>query len=337
MRTATRTGLTADVVDYMIATACRAPSVHNTQPWRFRFHDGAIELRADPSRALRIADPQARELVISCGAALCNLELAVRRLGLEPRTRLLPDDGDPELLATVRGLPGGRPTRAEQRLLGAISNRHTHRAAFADRRPSTALLDELRVAARVDGAFLTVVPDGAGAERVLDLAWAADRTQRQDIAWRAEMVKWANKPDQHSRDGVPPDAYPTDPAAYGGGRLPTRDFSLRRGWGRGNKPGAGGAVLTVLTTEADGPRAWLRAGKALQHVLLLAAGKSVFANYATQPLELPDVRDALRAAIHTPGYPQMLFQLGHAGPSALTSRRPVSEVLQREAAISLDR
>jgi nitroreductase len=329
MKTVSRTGFTADVVDYLVATASRAPSVHNTQPWRFRFSDGAIELRADPSRGLRVADAAARELILSCGAALYTLQLAVRKLGLEPRTTLLPDAADPQLLARVRGLPGGPPTFDELRLLAAISRRHTHRSAFTGDAPSAGLLDDLRTVARREGAYLTIIADGRPADDIIDLAWAADTEQRTDISWRAEMSKWANKPGVPQRDGVAPEAYPHEATAFDGRQLPTRDFALRRSWGTGGPAAAGGSVLAVLATDRDGPRAWLHAGRALQHVLLRAAEDWVFASFATQPLELPETRAAIRDALHTPGQLQMLFHLGCARSASLTARRPVRDLLDR--------
>jgi nitroreductase len=326
MKTATRAALTADIVEYLVATASRAPSVNNTQPWRFCFVDGAIELRADPDRGLRVADPAARELVISCGAALYTLKLAIRGVGLEPRAQLLPDPDDPQLLARVRGLPGGEPTRDERRLLRAVARRHTHRSTFTDDSPASQLLELLRQVARMEGSYLTIVPERS-VGRVTELAWTADSEQRGDILWRAEMSAWANKPDAPRRDGVPAEAYPSARAEHDGQTLPSRDFALSRGWGRGDSTATGGAVLALLATDGDGPRAWLHAGMALQHVLLQAADRWVFANFATQPLELPDVRASLRDVTGTSVYPQMLFQLGHAHTAALTSRRPVREVL----------
>ena len=91
----------ADQVGYLIATAARAPSVHNTQPWRFKVSQDAIELYADPRRKLRI-DTVGREMLISCGAALFGLRLAIRSLGYLPVTELLPDPARLRLLARVR-------------------------------------------------------------------------------------------------------------------------------------------------------------------------------------------------------------------------------------------
>src|SRR6185312_11956180 len=106
--------------------------------------------------------------------------------------------------------------------------------------------------------------------------------------------------------------------------------------GRAEKPATGASVLAMLTTDGDGPRAWLHAGMALQHVLLQAAARWVFANFATQPLEQPEIRAALRDATRTAGHPQMLFQLGHSHTAAMTARRPVREVLDRPDELRLD-
>jgi hypothetical protein len=325
--TAIRSQLTREVVDYLVATAERAPSVHNTQPWRFRFVDDALELRVDPAHRLRIADPAGRELVISCGAALYNLQLAVRRLGLLPRIQLLPDhDGDPQLLARVRGLPSTDPSSEELQMIAAITRRHTHRGPFTEAPPDPALVADLRVLARLEDARLTVLADGATADRVLDLAWAAETEQRADLAWSGEMVRWASVPGTSGRDGVPPDAYPDAVPPRAPGQLPGRDFALGRHWGTA-EAGAGGSTLVILTTDSDAPRDWLRAGMALQRILLRAAMASVFARFATQPLELPEIRAALREAVRTPAYPQMFptwsgHECGRPYPSPTRARRP---------------
>lgn len=322
-----RSNISPQDVDELITLACRAPSVHNTQPWRFRFAHGVVELRVDPVRQLLVADLTGRELVISCGAAVTNLELGIRGLGLEPRVRLLPMAADPLLLATVRGMPGAAPARAELRMLAAIHRRHSHRGRFAASGPPPALLAELRQAARSHGARLVVIPEGPTAEALLRLAWSAEARQRDGNARSAEVLAWAAVPGSHRRDGVPRRAYPDQLAAPEPGALPGRDFAGGRGWGTGDPAGTGGSVLAVLLTDGDLTADWLRAGRALQYVLLRATCEWVFASFATQPLELPDVRQALQQACPGIGIPQMLFRLGCSGTSAQTPRRPVSAVL----------
>ncbi|MET0840461.1 MAG: hypothetical protein ABWY19_16895, partial [Marmoricola sp.] len=86
----------------VVVLACRAPSVHNTQPWQWRIAGQTIELYADRTRQLPVADPEGRNLVISCGAALHHAGESARALGLDAAVEPLPDPADPDLLATIR-------------------------------------------------------------------------------------------------------------------------------------------------------------------------------------------------------------------------------------------
>ena len=71
--------ITAGQAAYLDRVAARAPSLHNTQPWRFKATQDTIELYADQRRKLHV-DPIGREMLISCGAALFGLRLAIRSL-----------------------------------------------------------------------------------------------------------------------------------------------------------------------------------------------------------------------------------------------------------------
>jgi nitroreductase len=106
----------------LIEAAIAAPSVHNSQPWRFVAWpaDRVIEIYADPARTLRRGDPRGRAVHIACGSALFNLRLAIAQADYEPVARLLPSRRDPLLLASVRLAGPYRPRPAERDLYAAI-------------------------------------------------------------------------------------------------------------------------------------------------------------------------------------------------------------------------
>jgi len=314
----------ADRVSHLVATAARAPSVHNTQPWHFLAGEYAIELHADASRRLRM-DRAGREMLVSCGAAIFGLRLAIRELGYLPVVQLLPDPNRPGFLARVSLGEEVPMTRVERHMLAAIPHRHTHRGPFSPGELPGGLLAALQHDARAEGAALALIDQSGGYQQLAALATAARHDQAVSPVARAETRRWVRSADSTARDGVPAQAFAVDTAQPG--RLPQRDFDLGRHIGLLPADGAPAAATAVLITAGDGPADWLRAGQAMHRILLRAATAWVFGSLHTQPLEVPAVRAAIRSRLSLPGEPQMLLQLGLAHTTLATARRPPEEVL----------
>jgi hypothetical protein len=314
-----------DQASFLIATAGRAPSVHNTQPWRFLTDGGALELYADRGRMLHHVDPVGREMLISCGAALYGLRLGARRLGYLPLTEIFPSPATRDLLARVR-LGAQRPASHRERvLLDALAHRHTHRGPFNGQPVPPGLLPALQHDAMAEGATLVLV-GRKGYEQIADVVAAADRLQRSQPVLRAELRQWTRAAGSQARDGVPVSAFAASPQRPRGA-LTMRDFDLGRGWGQLEAGGAAPDVTAVLITSGDDRADWLRAGQALNRLLVHAASRWVFASLHTQPLESAPLRAEIRARLALPGAPQMLLQLGRADTTSPTARRPVGDLI----------
>jgi len=316
----------ADQVNYLIATAARAPSVHNTQPWRFRASDYAIDLYADPRRKLQV-DRDGREMVISCGAALFGLRLAVRSLGYLPIVEPFPDPPKLRLLARVRIGEAAPMTSLERQMLEALPHRHTHRGAFAPGPLPAGLLSRLQHDALAEGATLALIDRGLAYQRLADITSAADRRQHRDLDVREEIQHWSRDADDPARDGVPAVAFSAG-SGREPGRLPQRDFDLGRSFGLLSAEGPPPAATAVLLTTGDRRADWLRAGQALQRVLAHAAAKWVFASLHTQPLETASVRALIRDRLSLPGAPQMVMQLGVSHSARSTARRAPDDLIE---------
>ena len=306
----------AEQASYLIAVAARAPSVHNTQPWRFTVGTDAIELHADLSRKL-LVDPVGREMLISCGAALFGLRLAVRSLGYLPAVELLPEPGRLRFLARVRLGAEVPMTAIERKMLEAVPHRHTHRGPFQPGPLPAGLLPALQHDAVAEGATLTFVDTERAYRKLEDIVAGTSRRQDADPVVQADVRRWSREASSRARDGVPAQAFPAAPG-HEAGRLPQRDFDLGRGFGLLTGDGAPAEVTAVLLTHGDGRADWLRAGQALQRMLLHAASKWVFASLHTQPLEAATIRSLIKTRLALPGSPQMLLQLG----VARTTRQP---------------
>jgi nitroreductase len=309
---------------YLIATAARAPSVHNTQPWRFKTTSEAIELYADPHRKLHTDQP-GREMLVSCGAALFGLRLAVRSLGHLPVVETFPDPGRLRLLARVSIGAAAPIGKGERQLLAAVPHRHTHRGPFeADPLPA-GLLPRLQHDALAEGATLVTVRPALSYERLADIVSTAARRLDLDPVARAEVRRWSRAVGSASRDGVPAHAFPAGPG-HQRGRLRQRDFDQGRGLAQLSAEGAPPGATAVLVTTGDTRADWLRAGQALHRLLLRAAASWVFASLYTQPLEAAPIRELIRDRLALPGNPQMLLQFGVARTAQATARRPPADI-----------
>ncbi|MDQ1686603.1 MAG: hypothetical protein QOC82_3340 [Frankiaceae bacterium] len=317
---------TANAV-WAVEQACRAPSLHNTQPWRFTFGGNRFDLYADTSRALAITDPDARELVLSCGAALYNLRVALRKLGYHGTATLLPDRSNPRLLASVAVSESIPASAAERREYAALLRRHTHRGPFEPRALTPELAARLQQAADEEIGQLIYVHDPGQRRRVLQLARAAVRGQQADQRVAAELAAWTPPPEAPRRDGVPASAYSSDPPVSPDD-LPPRDFDQSRGFGRLVAHDATPGTLAVLATGSDLQPDWLRAGQALERVLLTAAEQWAFAALHSPITEVSNLRSELRRELCTSAHPQILLRFGYAPDATATPRRPVNDVLE---------
>jgi hypothetical protein len=322
------------VAHFLIDAATWAPSVHNTQPWWFGTRgprDTTVTVHADPDRRLDVADPDGREMMISCGAALLTLLLAVRRLGRRPDVRLLPDPERPGLVADVTaGPPDQPPTEDEFRMYLQIRRRRTHRGGFRPEGLPAGLLHALRTQAMEEDVSLRVIADPRSRIALGGLTEVAEQLLRQSPDYCVEMARWAPRPGSVRRDGVHEDAYPRDTGRTDP-HYAARDFARGHGWGVADdeRDGATG-VVTVLTTRTDGRADWVRAGQGLQRVLLRAAENDVSAAFHTQALELPDLREVIRRRFCDGAYPQTVMRLGMTDREMRSVRRPAEEVTRPE-------
>ncbi|HEX6870716.1 MAG TPA: nitroreductase [Micromonosporaceae bacterium] len=303
-----------------------APSIHNTQPWRWRVDGPRLDLRAQRDRQLRVTDPDGRLLAISCGTALHHVRVALAAEGWQVDVVRMPDPADPDLLArlTVTGRTDVLPEA--MRLLQTMRIRHTDRRPVAGTPPGPDALNAIREAVEGEGARLHVLrPDD-----VIELAAAADHAQRveaMDPAWRDELAYWAGG-SRADGLGVPDEAIPVQPPAT---TVPGRDFG--RG---GSLPVSAGhdraARYGILYGDDDSLVNWLRGGEALSASWLIATEQDLTLLPLSATVEVTETRQKLRQLISNVGEPYLVLRFGtadpdHAGPPH-TPRLPAEQVVE---------
>ncbi|MFX0577904.1 Acg family FMN-binding oxidoreductase [Nocardia nepalensis] len=306
-----------------LTLAVRAPSVHNTQPWRWRIGDRSIQLYLDPARALPLTDPDQRDLVLSCGAALHHLRIAFAALGWSAVVHRLPNPAEPNHLASIE-LVRRRPTPHDIELSAAITRRRTDRRHFSSWPVPPGYLGLVTERAATLGAFVRQASDRSR-DRLVDTLRVAAERHAGDPEYRFELADWSGR--HGTSDGVPAR---NTPPLRAGDDLAARSFAAPQLVDEAHEPDF--AELLVLGTTADDRLSRLCAGEALSAVLLTATNVGLATCVLTEPLEIPALRRRVQVGvIDDYGYPQALIRIGWAPTSAeqlpLTPRRSVEDVV----------
>ncbi len=305
-----------------------APSIHNTQPWRWRISGAVLELRMARERQLAITDPLGRMLTVSCGAALHHARVALAAEGWQYTVERIPDGQDPDLLARVTATGRAEFTHEAIRSLQTIRIRRTDRRPVSATPVDAKALDALRQVAEAEGAHLHVLRP----EDVVEVASAAARAQRVedlDPEWVEEMAYWAGS--SHPEGvGLIDEVIPSRPPRTS---VPGRDF----GHGGTLPVGEGhdsAAVYGILYGDEDAPLGWLRGGEALSALWLEAIERDLSVLPLSAVVEVAQTRQTLRRLLAELGEPFLVLRLGmpdpdHAGPPH-TPRLPANQFIDVE-------
>lgn len=303
-----------DDIRAALRLANRAPSVHNTQPWRWEVEAAALHLAADADRRLPVADPSGRQLAISCGAVLHHARTVFGARGYRTDLVRLPDPARRERLATLRFRPWPSPPDGVLRRAAAIEHRRTDRLPLLPPPHWPDLLHRLRMLAsphfvEVDAVDAAVGPRLAAASATAGAAHEADPGYRDELHW------WTGHRDEA---GVPTAALAS--AAEAAAVPVGRSFAAAGPGGERDVRDA--AELVVLSTAADGPEQWLRTGEALSAILLECAASGVATCPLTHLTEPGTARTLVAGVLRGPGVPQVLVRVGAAPAGERPERTP---------------
>jgi hypothetical protein len=322
----------------VVAAATRAPSIHNTQPWRFAATPDRLEVFLDPDRALPVLDPTRRQQIISSGIAVEFAVVALTARGQAVEVTLVPDADDPDHLATLRLAGGAAASDEDVALAGAIERRHTVRAPFLPRQVPQELIDRIQAEAEKFRTWVKPITRSEEEVATIFLISRAEEVEQSDPAYLAELESWL-RTDPGAVDGVPVDTVPAgDPRERPSNWL-IRDFVvggreqsdfLPAGDADAPPPEVERPAVVLMGTDEDDRDDWLQAGRALARVLLRATVEGVAASPLTQALDWPATRTQMQSRLSLVGHPQTLLRMGYPPDTtgaAVSGRRPVSDVL----------
>ncbi|MFI5696425.1 Acg family FMN-binding oxidoreductase [Kribbella sp. NPDC051586] len=313
--------LTQDDRNALLSAAVAAPSMHNTQPWRFRFVGRTVEVYRDRERELPAEDPSRRMLFVSLGAAIFNLRVAAAALGTGSEVRHLVDQRRPDLVAVVE--LGGPPNGPMAALAPYLTERRTNREPFTEQRLPGQLRVQLGLCAQVEGAVLQWINKPTRRWWLRIATNEAATADDEDAARTAERRRWIGG--DRDADGVPSSALGSRVA---GGNPVVREMAATDAdMARPVADFEREPQLAVLATRYDGPIEWLRAGQALEHVLLEATARGVSTSLLNQAIEHEELRGQINDPLGPWQRPQTVIRFGYGTPVPPTPRRPIGEVL----------
>jgi nitroreductase len=310
-------------VEAALAVAVRAPSIHNTQPWRWELDAAGLTLLADRTRQLAVADPDAHSLLISCGAALLLSEVALRGAGWQIQTTPLPDPADRDVLARLRPVGRHQPDEHAVAQADAAMRRRSDRRPFMARELSADTIEVLRQASSdADARVDFPVREDQRIDLAVAVSWA-DRVERDDEAYVAEMGRWVRDPDVHAgSDGVPLEAVPHVPSDNPRHTdVPLRDYEVgvtgRQLIARDvdERP-----LIAVVFTDSDTAADHLRSGEAMMRLMIQAELLGLATCPLSQAVDFAAFRTRVQGVMGWVGYPQMMLRIGY--PSASTDELP---------------
>ena len=318
-------GYREEVLRPLVELACRAPSVHNTQPWAWRSTDDGLDLYADHSRGLGVSDPDGRNLVISCGAALHHAQVVAGAMGWAVTVTRIPDGPGSPRLAHLALTPSPISDDAGDVLL-SVRERCTDRRRFTSWPVPDDLLHAFARTGGTWGAHLVPVVDATDRFRVDRLVERARALQARDQRVAGEQRAWV---DHGPDDGVPlavlpsPDLSTTvsTPNRFNAGLLDDPAPELESSDG-----------VILICGYSDGPEDWLRSGEALSALWLRATLDGLSVVPLSQVIEVDETRHSLQHdVLGGLAVPHILVRLGWQELSrselARTARRPLDEVL----------
>ncbi len=321
------TKIRSELIVDALQVACRAPSLHNTQPWRWVLTDHTVELFADPSRHARSADSSGRQAMISCGAVLHHFRVAMAAAGWHTTVRRFPDPDDPLHLATVEFSPSPSVSEYQKRLADAIMARRTDRLPLAEPPDVENLLTRLTTEDHDGAVSFDIVPEHLRSA-LAEASYLTDTVRLLDSDYHNELYWWTEQ--FMSDDGIPLSALISAPESD---RVDVgRTFPVSRQPERRSEIGEDRSRILVISSVDDSRESVLRCGEALSAALL----EATIAGFATCTLthitEVPSGREVIASLIDGKAIPQALIRVGLApaleATPPPTPRRHINDVIE---------
>ena len=312
--------------EFLVAQAVKAPSGHNTQPWRFRQNESAVEVYPDFDRRLPVVDPDDRELFVSLGCATENLCLAAQNIGYESSVAV----GDTGVIAVA--LTEGADVKSNP-LFEQIDLRQTNRSIYTGEEIALDALRKLQSVCSEKGISIHYYARQTKQFNDIEQYVLQGNTrQMQNESFKAELKSWMRFNKKHQDQTLDGLSY----AVFGAPNVPRwmaePIMSMAINAKTQNKADRekidSASHLVLFTTRENSRREWVSLGRTLQRFLLTATELGVAHAYLNQPNEEVEIASEMAKTLDLDGeYPTVLLRVGYGEQQAYSKRRPIGDII----------
>ncbi len=311
-----------EIAKILISFAICAPSGHNSQPWKFQIVGNTIVISPDFSKRLQVVDSSDKELFISLGCALENMQIAATNYGYTSDYEYT----DGKIVVTFTK----SDSCAADTLFAHIKTRHTHRGSFTGKKIPQEQIDALK---SIDNKSVAIFASGTPqADCICRGIAEGNDIQMSDTAFKRELLSWMRFNKKHieqTQNGLCYNVlgFPATPKFMGKKIVKTclKPDSQNK---TDDKVNASASHFCLLCTDGKSEKDYIALGKTLERLLLTVCGSGLAYNFSNQPCEIPALTEKLRSELNIAGHPSILLRLGYGGePKSRAPRESVESVM----------
>lgn len=314
-------------IKFLLNYAILAPSGHNSQPWKFKIEGNKLKILPDYERRRLAVDPEDRELFISLGCAVKNLEIAADYFGMI-KNKSYEIDIKEGKVGVEFDFKNGTKESTDKELFKAIVERQTNRGEYEDRNISKDQLKRLIDGVGENGVRLKVFSEKKDKELLGNLVYSSNKVWFKSRDLVEELDGWLQD-DVDGNGGLSTGMLNLYKIAVNLKYFLMKDSpELEEKASREKRYAEKAAAIVVVESEADGIENWIKSGEGYEELALKLTSMGLSHGFFNTIIELKTQREKLARMCGTKGRPQMILRVGYAVAKPEKSpRREVKEVL----------
>ncbi|ORX80861.1 hypothetical protein BCR32DRAFT_245314 [Anaeromyces robustus] len=309
----------------LISYSIRCPSGHNSQPWSFQVANNKIIIVPDLNKHLEVVDGNDKELFISLGCALENLQIAATHFGYSTEYFVSEDD---KINVTFTKKESTTVNEENEVLFKAIDKRHTHRSKFLDKKLTDEQLQYIEK--EKDDAILVYDSKSEGAKIICQKITEGNSIQMADPAFKDELVAWMrfnNKHREATQNGLCYNVLGFPPTPEFLGRRVIKMFLNPNAQNKTDKEvNASASHFCVFTIKDNTVKEYVALGKILEHFILKITSMGLSYSFSNQPCEVSEILGPLKEELKVSVIPAVIIRLGYGTEPKNFSPRETPEI-----------